>query len=36
MTKPAILQFGTGRLLQAHADLMIGEALAEGKALGPY
>ena len=35
MTKPAILQFGTGRLLQAHADLMIGEALAEGKALGP-
>ncbi|WP_191061659.1 mannitol dehydrogenase family protein [Geminicoccus harenae] len=32
---PAILQFGTGRLLQAHADLMLDEALAAGKAAGP-
>ncbi|MFO1037558.1 MAG: mannitol dehydrogenase family protein [Geminicoccaceae bacterium] len=32
---PGILQFGTGRLLQAHADLMIGEALARGEAVGP-
>ncbi len=33
--QPAILQFGTGRLLQAHVDLMVSEALAEGRALGP-
>lgn len=33
--RPAILQFGTGRLLQAHVDLMVSEALAEGRALGP-
>ena len=32
---PAILQFGTGRLLQAHADLMIDEALARAEAAGP-
>ena len=32
---PGILQFGTGRLLQAHADLMLDEALAAGKAAGP-
>ena len=32
---PAILQFGTGRLLQAHADLMLDEALAAGRAAGP-
>lgn len=32
---PAILQFGTGRLLQAHVDLMLDEALAAGKAAGP-
>ncbi|HEX2528170.1 MAG TPA: hypothetical protein VHL31_17945 [Geminicoccus sp.] len=32
---PAILQIGTGRLLQAHADLMIDEALAAGEAAGP-
>lgn len=29
-----ILQFGTSRFLQAHADLFISEALAQGKALG--
>lgn len=29
-----ILQFGTSRFLQAHADLFISEALARGKALG--
>ena len=33
--QPAILQFGTGRLLQAHVDLMVGEALAAGAAIGP-
>jgi len=30
----AILQFGTGRFLQAHVDLMVSEALARGEALG--
>jgi tagaturonate reductase len=30
-----ILQFGTSRFLQAHADLFISEALAHGDALGP-
>ena len=34
MTAPAILQFGTGRLLQAHADLMVSEALPRGEAIG--
>ena len=29
-----ILQFGTGRFLQAHVDLFVSEAIAEGKALG--
>jgi len=29
-----ILQFGTGRFLQAHFDLFVSEALAAGKALG--
>jgi tagaturonate reductase len=29
-----ILQFGTSRFLQAHADLFISEALARGEALG--
>ena len=33
--QPAILQFGTGRLLQAHVDLMVGEALAADAAIGP-
>ncbi len=33
--QPAILQFGTGRLLQAHVDLMVGEALARDEAIGP-
>ena len=35
MTRTPILQFGTSRFLQAHADLFISEALAKGCALGP-
>jgi tagaturonate reductase len=34
MTTP-ILQFGTSRFLQAHADLFVSEAMDEGTALGP-
>jgi tagaturonate reductase len=34
VSAPAILQFGTGRLLQAHVDLMVSEALAKGEAIG--
>ena len=34
MLKPAILQFGTGRLLLAHVDLFVSEALAAGQAVG--
>ncbi|MCB1444543.1 MAG: mannitol dehydrogenase family protein [Rhizobiaceae bacterium] len=30
-----ILQFGTSRFLQAHADLFVGEAMKTGAALGP-
>lgn len=30
-----ILQFGTSRFLQAHADLFISEAMKRGEALGP-
>ncbi len=30
-----ILQFGTSRFLQAHADLFVSDALARGQALGP-
>jgi tagaturonate reductase len=30
-----ILQFGTSRFLQAHADLFVSEALGRGEALGP-
>ncbi|MDZ4392750.1 mannitol dehydrogenase family protein [Cypionkella sp.] len=30
-----ILQFGTSRFLQAHADLFLSETLAQGQALGP-
>ena len=30
-----ILQFGTSRFLQAHADLFVSEALKQGEALGP-
>lgn len=30
-----ILQFGTSRFLQAHADLFISESMAQGLALGP-
>lgn len=29
-----ILQFGTSRFLQAHADLFISQALSRGQALG--
>ncbi len=32
--KTAIVQFGTSRFLQAHADLFISEALERGEALG--
>ncbi|MGV0879004.1 mannitol dehydrogenase family protein [Martelella sp. FLE1502] len=35
MTKTPILQFGTSRFLQAHADLFISDAMVEGRALGP-
>jgi len=31
---PPILQFGTGRFLQAHVDLFVSQALADGQALG--
>ena len=34
MLNPAILQFGTGRLLLAHVDLFVSEALAAGQAAG--
>jgi len=30
-----VLQFGTSRFLQAHADLFIHEARAEGQDIGP-
>jgi len=30
-----ILQFGTGRFLQAHVDLFVSEAMGRGEALGP-
>ena len=30
-----ILQFGTGRFLQAHVDLFVSDALRQGEALGP-
>jgi tagaturonate reductase len=33
MAQP-ILQFGTGRFLQAHVDLIVAQALARGEALG--
>ncbi|CAN7385846.1 mannitol dehydrogenase family protein [Rhizobium sp. LjRoot254] len=35
MSITPILQFGTSRFLQAHADLFISEALASGSAMGP-
>ena len=35
MTVTPILQFGTSRFLQAHADLFLSEALAAGQAIGP-
>ena len=35
MSTTPIIQFGTSRFLQAHADLFISEAMARGKALGP-
>ncbi|MBX3604877.1 MAG: mannitol dehydrogenase family protein [Piscinibacter sp.] len=34
MSAPPILQFGTGRFLQAHADLFVSQALPLGQALG--
>lgn len=33
--KTPILQFGTSRFLQAHADLFVSEAMKQGAALGP-
>jgi tagaturonate reductase len=33
--KTPILQFGTSRFLQAHADLFVSEALDQGQAIGP-
>ena len=33
--KTPIMQFGTSRFLQAHADLFISEAMEKGEALGP-
>ncbi|TNB48409.1 mannitol dehydrogenase family protein [Martelella lutilitoris] len=35
MLATPIVQFGTSRFLQAHADLFISEALKDGRALGP-
>ena len=35
MTETPILQFGTSRFLQAHADLFVSEAMKRGEALGP-
>lgn len=35
MNTTPILQFGTSRFLQAHADLFLSDALARGEALGP-
>lgn len=35
MTKTPIVQFGTSRFLQAHADLFISDAVREGQAVGP-
>ena len=34
LTRPPIVQFGTGRFLQAHVDLFVSEALSHGQALG--
>ncbi|WP_299474074.1 mannitol dehydrogenase family protein [uncultured Roseibium sp.] len=35
MPHTPIVQFGTSRFLQAHADLYVSEALKKGRALGP-
>lgn len=35
MSTTAILQFGTSRFLQAHADLFISDAIKEGQSVGP-
>jgi tagaturonate reductase len=35
MTKTPIVQFGTSRFLQAHADLFISDAMRDGQAVGP-
>lgn len=35
MSTIPIVQFGTSRFLQAHADLFVSEAMARGEAIGP-
>ncbi len=35
MTRTPIVQFGTSRFLQAHADLFISDAMRDGQAVGP-
>jgi tagaturonate reductase len=35
MTSTPVLQFGTSRFLQAHADLFVHEAASEGQSAGP-
>lgn len=35
MSTNPILQFGTSRFLQAHADLFLSEAMAAGQPVGP-
>ncbi|MFZ3585074.1 mannitol dehydrogenase family protein [Loktanella sp. DJP18] len=35
MSLTPILQFGTSRFLQAHVDLFVSDAMAEGQAVGP-
>jgi tagaturonate reductase len=35
ITKTPIIQFGTSRFLQAHADLFVSDALERGEAIGP-
>ncbi len=34
MSEPSIMQFGTSRFLQAHADLFVSDAMAEGQDTG--
>lgn len=35
MTRTPIVQFGTSRFLQAHVDLFVSDAMAEGQDVGP-